>query len=625
MQRQDREYVHGQLAVEAARIQGIFPKGNEGWSVKEDTNVTHANEETSSIIDKWRHQLAEISVAANDIENKADDIGHDMDSTVVPVSELWTPQLHRDPIMESATIPPMKIEELNNDQKRAYDIVDRHLQATITGSSPPQLLMLIPGEGGVGKTKVIQTITENFRHRGVDDWCVKGAYTGIAASLIGGKTLHVLAGIPVRGGKQSAHTLKKLRDFWRTKRYFIIDEYSMLSRTFFAKLSRIISTVMEVEEDKLFGGLNMIIVGDFHQFPPVVSRQSAPLYWPVDSRHDTEEEIVGRKIFEQFSTVVQLKKQVRIGDAAWHDVLQHVRYGNCRQQHIDMIRKLIITNPNCPPTDFTASPWKNARLVTPRHSVRNQWNSAAIRKHCMESGNRLYICPAEDMVGGRPVSNEEKIAISTHKKGSRAQIERGGLMKEIEIAIGAPVMVTLNIMTDLDVANGVRGRVKGIVVDEREPMTMTKEAHIVRLQYPPQYVLVELERSKAPTLEGLPENVIPIEPVRKAFTIEKDGRRMTVNRTQLPLTLAYAFTDYRSQGQTLDPVIVDIGPPPYGRLTPFNIYVALSRGTGRDNIRLLRDFDETLLRQHPSEYLRLEDERLERLNESTKEMWENLT
>ena len=59
---------------------------------------------------------------------------------------------------------------------------------------------------------------------------------------------------------------------------------------------------------------------------------------------------------------------------------------------------------------------------------------------------------------------------------------------------------------------------------------------------------------------------------------------MTVTRCQLPLTLAYAFTDYRSQGQTLEPVIVDIGSPPFGRLTPFNVYVALSRGTGRDNI-----------------------------------------
>ena len=41
----------------------------------------------------------------------------------------------------------------------------------------------------------------------------------------------------------------------------------------------------------------------------------------------------------------------------------------------------------------------------------------------------------------------------------------------------------------------------------------------------------------------------------------KDGNKITVNRTQLPLTLAYAFTDYRAQGQTIEPVVVDIGPP----------------------------------------------------------------
>ena len=125
-----------------------------------------------------------------------------------------------------------------------------------------------------------------------------------------------------------------------------------------------------------------------------------------------------------------------------------------------------------------------------------------------------------------------------------------------------------------------------------------------------------------PCLQDLPESVIPIVPVTKSFAITKDGKKSTVNRTQLPLTLAYAFTDYRSQGQTLDLVIVDIGPPPHGYLTPFNIYVALSRGTGRQNIQLLRDFNSSLLEQHPCEYLRLEDEHLKKLNESTRHVWE---
>jgi len=49
--------------------------------------------------------------------------------------------------------------------------------------------MTIPGEAGVGKSKTIQTITANFVARGVESMLVKAAYTGLATSVIGGKTL----------------------------------------------------------------------------------------------------------------------------------------------------------------------------------------------------------------------------------------------------------------------------------------------------------------------------------------------------------------------------------------------------------------------------------------------------
>ena len=622
MQRRDKEYIHGQLAVEAAKIRGIFPTSDGTWTVDEHESINIATQESCMMLNHWRQQLEESSRRNDEHITNTNDDAHTGEGEVLPISDLWTPLIVEEEVKKTNDVLNTDVALLNKDQRRAYDIIDWHLQETMNGKEPPQLLMVIPGEGGVGKSKVIQTVSKNFDSRGVEDWCVKGAYTGIAASLIDGKTLHVLAGIPVRGGRQSARTLKKLREYWRSKRYLIIDEISMLSRSFFAKLCRILSTAMEVENHKIFGNLNVILCGDFHQFPPVVAGRTAPLYWPVDLTHDSEDDILGRKIFEQFTTVVQLKEQIRVQDPTWLDVLQHVRYGNCRQHHIDIIKNLIITNPNCPHTNFDTSPWKDARLVTPRHSVRNQWNSAAIRKHCAESHHRLYICPAEDTIGERPVTNEERIAIMTRTKGSKSETERGGLMKDIELAIGAPVMVTLNIHTDLDLANGVRGRIEGIVFDERERIIVTKESHSIRLHYPPRYVLVKLDRTKAPSLEGLSQNVIPVEPVKKTFMISKNGEKMTVNRSQLPLTLAYAFTDYRSQGQTLLPVLVDIATPPYGRLTPFNVYVALSRGTGRENIRLLRDFDETLLQHHPSEYLRLEDERLEHLNADTKEIWD---
>ncbi|KAE9397673.1 hypothetical protein BT96DRAFT_1035201, partial [Gymnopus androsaceus JB14] len=69
--------------------------------------------------------------------------------------------------------------------------------------------------------------------------------------------------------------------------------------------------------------------------------------------------------------------------------------------------------------------------------------------------------------------------------------------------------------------------------------------------------------------------------------------------------------------QTLVPVILDVASPPGGSLDLFNIYVALSRGSGRKTIwfRLLRMFDEKLsLQGHLPELLE-EGDRLEELNE----------
>ena len=90
------------------------------------------------------------------------------------------------------------------------------------------------------------------------------------------------------------------------------------------------------------------------------------------------------------------------------------------------------------------------------------------------------------------------------------------------------------------------------------------------------------------------------------------------------MTPGYAFTDYKSQGQTIEYVIIDIGKPQTGKLlSPFGTYVALSRSQGRDTIRLLRGFDEELLQHYPSEALRVDMERLAALNRMNKERWEN--
>lgn len=255
---------------------------------------------------------------------------------------------------------------LFKDQHRAYDIIDWHFNETLTGCNPPQLLMIIPGEGGVSKSKTIQTITENFAHRAAADLLSKSAYTGIAASLINGKTIHMMAQISVNGRDRSQKATNKLTIFWQNRLYLIIDEKSMISCKLLARISSALSEAKSltgsVGSDLPFGGVNMILVGDFHQFPPVTGR---PLYWPVDPKKADAEDFLGRSLYEQFKTVVCLKQQVHVVDEDWLDLLHHVCNGSCRAQHLEMLRSLIITNPKCPRTDFTDPPWNQAVLITP--------------------------------------------------------------------------------------------------------------------------------------------------------------------------------------------------------------------------------------------------------------------
>jgi hypothetical protein len=220
MQRHDKEYIHGQLGVEAARIQGIFPDNDAVWEVMEECGVNIATEDVDVTLGEWRREMEQSSLLKDDPELLLPTMETTSQPTVIQISDLQVEihqQKSREDSMNDDEIIAGDISFLNGDQRRAYEIVNMHLKDTIAGKLPPQLLMIIPGEGGVGKSKVLQFITQCFKQNGMEDVLVKGAYTGIAASLIDGKTLHSLTAFPIRGGKQSAQTLRRLRDFWRDK------------------------------------------------------------------------------------------------------------------------------------------------------------------------------------------------------------------------------------------------------------------------------------------------------------------------------------------------------------------------------------------------------------------------
>ncbi|KAI0734337.1 hypothetical protein BC629DRAFT_1241052, partial [Irpex lacteus] len=257
---------------------------------------------------------------------------------------------------------------------------------------------------------------------------------------------------------------QNLETTWRDVRYLIVDEVSMVDRALLATLSRRLSLAKtgSSDSDLPFGGIN----------------KRAPLYVTADRALDSEDECIGRSIWEEFTIVVQLSQQVRATDPVWQDFLRHLRYGEVQAHHIEMVEKLVLTHPDL--------------LVTPRHSVRVRWNEAALMKHCEDHGVQLFKGPAADTTHRRPLTNAEQMkVINRNVKGNGRSHQ---LPDSVNLAVGMKAMVTLNVHTDLDVTNGARGEVVGIVLGKDEP-DFTQD-RVVRLRFPPAYVLFKLDRTR---------------------------------------------------------------------------------------------------------------------------------
>ncbi|KAF8817657.1 hypothetical protein BYT27DRAFT_7074195 [Phlegmacium glaucopus] len=321
----------------------------------------------------------------------------------------------------------------------------------------------------------------------------------------------------------------------------------------------------------------------------------------------------GRSIFLEYDKVVILWEQMRVTDEIWTAILSRLRVGECTEDDINEVQKLVLTNPECEKPDFTTAPWCDATLITPRNAAKDAWNSAAVERHCRMSGNRKYIICAEDTItdSGEVPDKKTRLAVAKLKDDTTKNLKR-----RVELAVGMKAMVVLNIATDAEVANGTRGSVEGFALDPREGHTTPDEDGCVHLQYPPPVIYFKPEMETQITFEGIAKGIIPILPSMVGFRVEVEGEQVKLERRQIAIVPGYAFTDYKAQGQTMECVIVDIAKPPCGRLSPFSVYVALSRSRGRNTIRILRDFDPALFMHHPSEDLRIDMARLERLNET---------
>ena len=395
--------------------------------------------------------------------------------------------------------------------------------------------VFLTGEPGAGKTHVVNEYTAYLRARKVE--CAITASTGIAATHIGGMTIHSWSGIGIRTfltGKDrraiasKAHIERRLK---KTK-VLIIDEISMLSAD---TLSAVDIVCREVRQDaRPFGGIQIVLVGDFFQLPPVTKKEREEMQQAA---------LLGeaRPIFPYHSpawieanpVVCYITEQHRQEDAVFLDILSAIRGNAFESEHFIHIKKRKV--------EIGFHPVNVPMLFSKNVDV-DEFNERELKK--LPGASKHFL-------------------MYTHGKGKLVEaLKKSCLSPEhLYLKEGAAVMFTKNNLKE-GYANGTLGVVEGFNNVNGYPF--------VRMR------------------DGRKVEVAPAE-----WLIEEGGT-VRAKVFQLPLRLAWAITVHKSQGMSLDEAVMDLSDVfEYGQG-----YVALSRVRRLAGVHLL-GWNDRAFRVHP--------------------------
>jgi len=402
--------------------------------------------------------------------------------------------------------------------------------------------VFLTGEPGSGKTHTINKYLEYLRSCGVEPAVT--ASTGIAATHVGGMTIHAWSGIGVRR-TLTQFDLDKLMQNERLVRrlseahVLVIDEVSMLSGSVLSMIEIVCRTLRR--KPGAFGGLQVILVGDFFQLPPVIKREEA-MEDPHIDFDSGEEAGTSTSPFAYHSRawkalnplVCYLSEQHRQEDLTFTQILSAIRQGDLSPRHFSHLGARQVK-------DVEDIAHAGITKLFPHNVDVDRINDVALTKLSGE----LRVFPMQDR--GAPPLIES--------------LKRNCLSPEtLRLKIGAKVMFTKNDPQQKYV-NGTTGEVSSFA--------------------PSGYPLVK-------TRDG---SVIEAEPAE--WSIDVEGRSLA-KLIQIPLRLAWAITVHKSQGMSLDAALIDLSQAfEYGQG-----YVALSRVRSLEGLYLI-GWNDRALEVHP--------------------------
>ena len=190
--------------------------------------------------------------------------------------------------------------------------------------------IFLTGSAGTGKTYVLNQFIQHLKDANIT--VAVTASTGIAATHIKGSTIHSWAGIGIKQlvtGKDLRNLKKKkyLRDQFDKVKVLIIDEISMLHKDQLNSINQVLTYCKENNE--AFGGIQIVLCGDFFQLPPIgkYGERSSDKF----SFMSTAWQIANFNI-------CYLTKQFRQNDNALANVLEEVRSGNVTQKSMEVLK-----------------------------------------------------------------------------------------------------------------------------------------------------------------------------------------------------------------------------------------------------------------------------------------------
>lgn len=279
--------------------------------------------------------------------------------------------------------------------------------------------VLLTGPAGAGKTYVLNRFISLAKSEGKHVSVT--ATTGLAATHLGGATIHSWSGIgihdtlPKEFGK---HLSKSRKDIIQKTDVLIIDEVSMLHDF---RLDMVDEACRQAREDERpFGGLQVILSGDFFQLPPINRG---------DSRAGSF--IVRSSAWQELDPVIcYLVEQHRQEDETLLSILNALRSGDIRRHHAEQLLERVGMEPG------------EDSVVTQLHTVNVDVDSINEAK--------LASLPGDELIYSRATTGAESYVES---------LERSVLAPaELKLKKGALVMAVKN-APDRKYANGSLGKV----------------------------------------------------------------------------------------------------------------------------------------------------------------------